>query len=178
MLRVITPPLGDPVTLDAATAHLRASGVDDESYIYTLIRAATDYVEQFTNRQLNPATYELLLDSFPCDAIHLPIAPIIQINSIEFTAPSGVDGVVTGFELIGNHIVPALGTTWPSTANTRYPVRIEFVAGYVDDVPPSFLCAIHKLVGDLYENREAQQGFALQENKTVERLLWPYRVFA
>jgi uncharacterized phage protein (predicted DNA packaging) len=43
-------------------------------------------------------------------------------------------------------------------------------------VPFSVKAAVLLLVGDFYENREAQ-GPALHENKTVERLLWPHRAF-
>lgn len=44
-------------------------------------------------------------------------------------------------------------------------------------VPPAVNAAVLLLVADLYENREAQGAAALHENRTVERLLWPYRVF-
>jgi hypothetical protein len=45
-----------------------------------------------------------------------------------------------------------------------------------EDVPFAVKAAALLLIGDLYENREAQ-GPALHENRTVERLLWPHRVF-
>jgi len=43
--------------------------------------------------------------------------------------------------------------------------------------PAGVLVAAMLLVADMYENREAQSTVKLSENKTVERLLWPYRVF-
>jgi len=46
-----------------------------------------------------------------------------------------------------------------------------------EDVPASVKAAVLLLTADLYENREAQSPVTLQENKTVERLLWPYREF-
>jgi uncharacterized phage protein (predicted DNA packaging) len=38
--------------------------------------------------------------------------------------------------------------------------------------------AVLLLVGDFYENREAQTDKPLSENAAVERLLWPLRVWA
>lgn len=45
------------------------------------------------------------------------------------------------------------------------------------DIPASVRIGALLVVGDLYENREAQGPAALYANKTVERLLWPYRVW-
>ena len=47
----------------------------------------------------------------------------------------------------------------------------------VDVIPASVYAAALLLVADLYENREAQSAAPLNENKTVDRLLFPYRQF-
>jgi uncharacterized phage protein (predicted DNA packaging) len=47
----------------------------------------------------------------------------------------------------------------------------------VTDIPASVTAAALLLIGDLYENREAQGSAALHENRTVDRLLWPHRVW-
>jgi hypothetical protein len=49
--------------------------------------------------------------------------------------------------------------------------------GILAEAPASVVAAVLLLIGDLYENREAQSSAVLHENKTVERLLWPHRVF-
>jgi hypothetical protein len=56
----------------------------------------------------------------------------------------------------------------------------EFVHGVVaqeweEDVPASVRVAALLIVGDLYENREAQSPVVLHRNETVMRLLYPYR---
>lgn len=48
---------------------------------------------------------------------------------------------------------------------------------WADPVPASVEAAVLLLVADLYENREATGPVKLHENKAVERLLWPHRVF-
>lgn len=47
-----------------------------------------------------------------------------------------------------------------------------------EEAPAAVCMAVLLLVGDSYENREAQSPVALKENKAVERLLWPHRSFA
>ena len=44
-------------------------------------------------------------------------------------------------------------------------------------IEPSLRAAALLLVGDLYQNREAQAGSALHANPTYARLLAPYRVY-
>ena len=53
------------------------------------------------------------------------------------------------------------GQTWPGAV----------------EAPEAVQVAAMMLMSDMYENREAQVPVSLKENKTVERLLWPYRVF-
>lgn len=48
----------------------------------------------------------------------------------------------------------------------------------VTDIPASVAAAALLVIGDLYENREAQTPIAsLKANQTVDRLLWPHRVW-
>lgn len=49
---------------------------------------------------------------------------------------------------------------------------------YTDDAPAPVKSAALLMVGDLYENREAQSDRPLTENKAFDRLLAPYRVMA
>jgi hypothetical protein len=48
---------------------------------------------------------------------------------------------------------------------------------YVGVVPDDLLAAICLIVGDLYEHRESQTEYKLEDNKAVQSLLYPYRVF-
>jgi uncharacterized phage protein (predicted DNA packaging) len=58
---------------------------------------------------------------------------------------------------------------------------------YVNDVTGEVLSALQAnpmakaavllIVGDLYENREASSEVQLKDNPTVDRLLWPLRVW-
>ena len=46
------------------------------------------------------------------------------------------------------------------------------------DVPDPVAASVLLIVGDLWEHREAQLDMATYENKTVDRLLSPYRVWS
>jgi len=63
-------------------------------------------------------------------------------------------GIVTSLD----GVTPVLFTTAPGPA------------------PEALKAAIKLLVGDLYENTEANAEKALSENPTVARLIWPYRI--
>lgn len=56
-------------------------------------------------------------------------------------------------------------------AFTRRPWPVD------EEWPASIRAALLLIVGDLYENREAQSSVALRDNRTVDRLLWPHRAF-
>lgn len=64
-LRVITAPVGHPVTVAEAKRHLRVTHTLDDSYIGDLIAAATRWAENETRRKLVEQTVELRMDSFP-----------------------------------------------------------------------------------------------------------------
>lgn len=64
-------------------------------------------------------------------------------------------------EAAGEYVCSFTGKDWPAEV----------------DVPTSIKAAMLLIIGDLYENREAQMPTALHANKAVERLLWPYREF-
>lgn len=55
----------------------------------------------------------------------------------------------------------------------------DYIANYLNNAnfqdAPSIKAAALLLIGDLFENREAQSDRVLNENKAVVRLLYPYR---
>ena len=64
-LYLITPPAAEPVSLVDAKAWLRVSFTNDDTLISSLITAARFYAENYLNRQLVTATWELRNDIFP-----------------------------------------------------------------------------------------------------------------
>lgn len=63
--KLVTPPAAAVVSTADAKTHLRVSTSSQDSYIDTLVTAATKHVEKLTNRLLITQTWELWADRFP-----------------------------------------------------------------------------------------------------------------
>jgi uncharacterized phiE125 gp8 family phage protein len=170
--------LGDPpVSLEEVKHHLRIIGNDEDAYLNILIASATDAAEQFTRRSLIPALWDLYLDAFPPGAVDLPFPPLVDVESIHYRDPEGVGRYLTTFavDTVKHRVRPEFGECWPATRAEPNAVRIPYRTGYAE-APASIKSAVLLLIGDLYENREAQ-GPVIHENTIYARLLWPYRVW-
>jgi uncharacterized phiE125 gp8 family phage protein len=189
-IRLITPPAVEPVPLADAQEHLRALiGGPDAALIGAYLQAAREAVENHTGRALMPQTWELRLPGFPDGAIKLPIAPLLSLTSVRYTAPDGADTLLdtAAYQIeapSGPTAQPA--TLWPVASGLwpaalpydRAAVRVRFQAGYANAgaVPAALRAAILLVLGELYENREASAAKAPEEIPAVRRLLDPYRV--
>lgn len=163
---VTTPadPTELPVSVAKAKLHLRVDHGDEDTYIETLIGAATEQAQDFLNRQIVTATLTLYLDAFPLCEIRIPQPPLQSITSIAYVdgdgdtqtlAASAYQVDTTSF--VGR-ILPAYGTSWPSTRDVPNAVTITYKAGYgaSEDVPKAIEAAILFLVSHWYRNRDGQ----------------------
>ena len=173
-LKVLTPPVSQPVTVADAMAHMRIVGYDaDDMYIDYCIRAATEFIEQSTSHTLTPTQYLYTCDQFPFDittrsvpydyrrnAILLPRNPVITVDEFAYTDNDGDTQLITDYVMsnvqIPCRIVPARGSVFPFADYYGLDsVRIKFTAGYVnDDYPYLARQAVLFMVSHLYENRE------------------------
>lgn len=123
--------------------------------------------------------------------IYLRRPPVIRVVSISYVDTNGnaqtldptLYSVDTDSELA--RIQPAYGTIWPPTRPINNAVTVVYQAGYAStaasppttaDVPESAKLAMKLLVGDFYENREAQQITKLEPNAAVINLLAPLQI--
>lgn len=187
-LVLITPPAVEPVDLLEAKLHLRVDGADDDALILSLIRAAREWCEHFTNRAFITQTWELWLDAWPAESvITIPLPPLQSVVSLKYLDEDGVEHTISSDDYVVDATSQpgrlALKSTagWPSTA--LYPiggVRLRFTVGYgnsANDVPECVRQAIRLLVGHWYENRENSTTANLRQiPMAAEMLLWPLRV--
>ncbi len=162
MLKIITAPANEPVTVDEAKQHLRIDGSNEDSLISTLIKAARIYVETLTNRRLITQTLRLQLKYFPFCEIVLPVTPVQSVAAIRFKDKNGIEQVAA--ETLSQlsfteppKIKPSYGESWPQCREGDYnSVSIDIVAGYGDaaDVPRDLCQAILLMVAHFYEQRE------------------------
>lgn len=186
-LKVITAP-DELITVAEAGNFMRVDFPDDEEVeIETMIGAARQWVEEYLRVAVGIQTLELVMNGFPSDGIILLRPPVISVTSITYDDPDGVETVIDAADYFvadsaqPGEIRPV--DSWPAARNSGDSVRVRYVTGYFDGgspsseyLPKSIRTAILMQTADLYQNREAQVEKPLTANRTIERLLAPYRL--
>lgn len=159
------------ITLDEARRHLRIEPFGsplehpDDNYISSLIAVSREWCEEYLERSIGTATYELVLDKFP-DAIQ--IKPYCQsIESIKYLDIDNALQTISPLDYtLDNYsepawVVPIYGKRWPETYPTINAVKVKFVSGYTDGLSPNtnptpaaIKAAMLLLIGNFYENRQ------------------------
>lgn len=177
---VITPPSEEPVTLTEAKLHLREDGYDLDSLITAKLLAARQHVETVCERAIMPQVWALYLDAFATPTT-LPGGLIRSITSVEYVDTNGDTQTLadTGYQLSSQRdparLMPAYGTSWPSTRRQMDAVTITYACGYTDaaSVPSPLKSAILLLMQQLLDQPDASPTAVM--SSTVRALLWPYR---
>ena len=162
-LQLVTPPVGEPVSLTEAKLHLRVDVTDDDALITALITAARQYAETLTQRQFVTATWKLVLDSFPGPilmgvpagtpfylpghAILLNKSPVQAVSSINYLDMSGTQQTMPSTDYVVDtscepaRITPVFGKIWPISLPQIGAVTVTFTAGYGapdNNTPPNW----------------------------------------
>jgi uncharacterized phiE125 gp8 family phage protein len=193
-LALVTPPVGYPVTLDEAKAHLRVDTDLENGLIESLIATATQFLDGYAGvlgRAILDQTYSLTIhyDDMPSGSgrVYLPIGGAKSLTSVSYYngANSQVvraTDVADYFDFLADgwwsYVEPKGSLTWPSVYDRADAMSITWLAGYgaAADVPAPIKQAILLLVGHFYENREAVTERLLSEvPMTVRYLIAPYR---
>lgn len=181
---MITPPAGDPVSVEEAKDNSRVEVGDEDALIAGLISSGTQVAEAFTRRQLITSTLELALDGFPSGdtPIELPKPPLQSITSIKYIDRDGVEQTLTGFQedtsTEPGRVAPAFDESWPDTREVLNAVKIRYVAGFgaAAAVPNGIKVAIQQMVSGWFENREATSVLRITETPmSAEHLMRPHR---
>jgi uncharacterized phiE125 gp8 family phage protein len=188
----VTAPTYEPVSLAEAKAHLRVDAEDEDILISSLIVAARQRCENYTNRSFVQRTLRADVDWFE-DEIFLPYIPVASITHIKYynaASPSVLTTLSSAvYSLSRNRVIRKYGQVWPAVDSREGAVQITYVAGYAStsspqyppsNVPQAVKQSMLLYVGDMYENREAQILYpgAMQINKTAEALLDQYRIYS
>ena len=177
----------EPISVAEAQAHLRVES--DDPYYSSLpryITAARMTVEQYLNATIVNRSRSLVLDAFPAASgyITLPDGPVTGITSIVYVDTDGVTQTLGGSPTHirdRDRIMPAYGTTWPSTRAQLGAVTITYAAGMMAGSPltledEDIKAGVLLILGDLWQNRESQIiGVSAVVNPTVDRLLHFHR---
>ena len=188
-LTVATAAASDPITLDEAKDQCnvaRANGSQDPWFKAT-IKAATDYVQRYTSRQLVNATFDFQLDMFPCgvEPIYLPRAPLSSVTSVTYLDTSNVSTVWSSgdYRVITStdpgKITLGYQEVYPATYSVSGAITVRFVAGYgstAASAPDSLKAAIKLLISHWFENRSPVGTVGPDIAWTLQALLDSYRV--
>ena len=185
-IKIVTAPIAELISLEAAKQHLRIDGIEEDIVIQSLITTAREFAENFTSRSLANKTYEYMLTRFPNEnIIKIPNPPVVNVDSITYkdsegyTATMDPSNYIVDSDSEPGQIVLAYGQSWPIfTPYPVHPIRIRYSAGY-QSLPKPIEQAMLLLIGHWYEHREAVVfGSITKEVEfAVTSLLWPYRMF-
>ena len=137
---LVTLPAQYPVSL---TEGKKQCEIDEpetahDTYVKSLIMAATGRAEQYLHRRLVSQTWKLYLDCWPASgSIVLPFGRLQSVTSIKYTDSDGDETTWDADEYIVNtNSEPGLvtlgyGESFPTaTLYPSNPIKIEFVCGY------------------------------------------------
>lgn len=134
-LKLVTPPVGTPVSLEELKSILGIEGTSRDAALTMLLRSATarlDGKDGILGRALLPQTWDLFLDEFPCGAIEVPLAPLVSVASITVAGQAqDLAGFIIDTNSEPGRIVPA--TAWPYVTKAPNAIRIRFTAGYLGE---------------------------------------------
>ncbi len=135
--RRITAPTELAVSLDIAKETLRIMPSDTalDATITLAIKAITLEAEHYLNRSLVSQGLRQTLDAFP-GAIELEFPPVLSITSVKFRDADDVEQTLDPADYLldsvsePSYVVPASGTSWPSTYSRVNAVTVDYTAGY------------------------------------------------
>ena len=138
---IVTPPVYYPLVLQQVKDHLNIDYTNDDSYLQSIIAAATERAEQVTRRRLITQTWKFFLNRWPWGDIILPYGQLQSVTHVKYKDSDGdqttfydssnTDDLLIDTDSELGRAVLAVGSTYPTT--TLYPVNpieIQFVCGY------------------------------------------------
>ena len=94
MLRLITPPAAEPLTLTEVKAHLGITGNDQDAALALYLTAVRETTEKVLSRAFMPQVWEQVIDAFPTEEIQLPKVPVRSIVEITYDDAFGDEQVL------------------------------------------------------------------------------------
>ena len=207
-LKLITPPAVEPLTPADVRTRLGLGASVTDDMLTPLIKAARqslDGPDGYLGRALITQTWDLLYDTWPAEAIAIPLPPLQAIVEFTYIDGAGDEQIIAAsnytvdIQINRGWLVYASSFSAPAIMDTINAVKVRFRAGYGDagsDVPEPIRQAMVLNVGQtrmltgsaLGLKRETLEGVGSWEYVLSEQgsavmtsaaaaLLAPYRIF-
>jgi uncharacterized phiE125 gp8 family phage protein len=151
----------EPIEVWEAKQHLRVRHSDDDTYISSLITAARNMAESYTNRSFFTQTWVMALAYFPNECIELKRGVTASITTLKYydTANSLTTWDAANYRLDNSDEIAIIqpDVSWPTGVYDRSDaVEITYVTGWATtaEIPEGIKSAVKFIVGHLYENRQ------------------------
>jgi len=182
MYKIKTAAVSQPISQSEAKLHLKVSVSTDDDLIDDLIASATAWAEEYLDRQLMSATWELYLDNL-YTKIDLHKCPITEITSVKYYDSDNALQTLSAndydTDLVSepSRIWKAYSVIYPLTYDRPNAVVIEFKSGYTTAaaVPKPIHSALLLIIAHNYENR-GDEGHR-KYPKAITDLLDMYRLW-
>tara|TARA_R100001443_G_scaffold609_1_gene2464 strand:- start:335 stop:913 length:579 start_codon:yes stop_codon:yes gene_type:complete len=159
--QVITAASTFPVSLTEAKSHLKVDTSADDTYIESIIKAATQLTEEYTNRFFINTVIQQYASSF-AELQTLFKSKVNSVDSVLYydsdnslqTLSASVYDTQLNYE--PSQIQLADGQSFPSITKRNDAVRVRYTVGYgssASDVPEIIKQAILLTIGNFYQNR-------------------------
>tara|TARA_R100001163_G_scaffold26841_1_gene21832 strand:+ start:550 stop:1128 length:579 start_codon:yes stop_codon:yes gene_type:complete len=184
--QVITAASTFPISLTEAKSHLKVDTSADDTYITSIIKAATQLSEEYTNRFFINTTVKQFASSFK-EIETLFKSKVSAVNHVKYydsdntlqtLAPSVYNKQL---EYEPAQIQLAYNKSYPKITKRNDAVEVEYTVGYggsASDVPEIIKQAILLTIGNFYENRNSViiGRIATELPQNVKWLLDTYKV--
>ena len=161
--QVITPASTYPVSLTEAKSHLKVDTTADDTYITSIIKAATQLSEEYTNRFFIDTEIEQYASSF-VELKTLFKSKVSAITNVKYYDNNNTLQVLsatvynTQLNYEPSQIQLAENQSFPSITKRNDAVRAKYTVGYgssASDVPEIIKQAILMTIGNFFQNRNS-----------------------
>lgn len=144
----------EPVSLELAKAQLRVLDDSEDGLICSYVRAAREWVENYTGYILVRRPVTQTFTEF-WSYFELYNRPVVEIIGVTYTDTDGVDQDILPVDLLTSGVRIRPSDAWP-THKTYSPIYVDYVAGFDEgEVPQVLIQAMLLLISHYHTTRSA-----------------------
>lgn len=178
-LQLITPPLEEPVSIDALKSHFRVTTTVEDSLIAGLGLAARQAIEARYGLCVLAQSWRLSLDQVPDCAVTLPFSPILSVDDVHIIRQGSQETLSPDLYDVQGGLVGRFRINGPIVPDRTFgSIAIDFTAGWANpvEVPEEIKLAIKVLAAHFFENREGPVADRFYTSpESLNALLAPYK---